>query len=303
MMIFSELYSAYYRTVAGILSACIDGRPSEKDLRKVVEERAFSESALTILPALKEERWQLVGKDFSTPLRCAPTIPLTLLEKRWLKALLQDPRVRLFDVQIDGLEDVEPLFDLKDIKYYDRYADGDPYEDEAFVNRFRLVLEAIRTQRPLRAEFLNRTGKPVWLRFFPTGLEYSEKDDKFRIRITGSKFANLRLSRIYKLGYYTGDGPWKNEPEPDNIREVVLELRDERNALDRVMNHFAHLEKEAEKIGEDRYRIRLRYYQSDETELVIRILGFGPLIRVIEPDSFAGLIRERLKRQMACGIR
>jgi len=43
-MIFSELYSAYYNTVAGILSACLHGQPSEKDLRKIVEERASSES-------------------------------------------------------------------------------------------------------------------------------------------------------------------------------------------------------------------------------------------------------------------
>ena len=302
-MIFSELYSAYYNTVAGILSACLEEKPSEKDLRKIVEERAFSESVLTVLPALKEERWQLLRKDLSTPIRHEPTLPLTLLEKRWLKALLKDPRVRLFDIQIDGLEDVEPLFDLDDICYYDRYTDGDPYEDEGYIQRFRLVLEAIREGKPLQAELLNRKKKRVWMRFFPAGLEYSEKDDKFRIRVTGSKFANMRLGRIYKLEYYTGDGPWHQEPEPEKISEVVLELRDVRNALDRVMNHFAHLEKEAEKIGQDLYRIRLRYYQSDETELVIRIISFGPVVRVLEPESFVEQIRDRLRRQMECGIR
>lgn len=302
-MIFSELYSAYYNTVAGILSACINGQSSEKDLCKIVEERAFSESVLTVLPALKEERWQLLRKDLSTLIQHEPTIPLTLLEKRWLKAILQDPRVRLFDVQTDGLEEVEPLFNLDDIRWYDRYTDGDPYEDEGYIERFRLVLEAIREGKPLQAELLNRKGKRAWMRFIPTGLEYSEKDDKFRIRVTGSKFANLRLSRIYKLEYYTGAGPWHHEPEPEKIGEVVLELRDVRNALDRVMNHFAHLEKEAEKISQDLYRIRLRYYQSDETELVIRILSFGPVIKVLEPESFVEQVRERLRRQMECGIR
>ena len=302
-MIFSELYSAYYDTVAGILTACITGRPTEKDLRKIVEERAFSESVLTVLPALKEERWQLLRKDLSTPVRHVPTLPLTLLEKRWLKAVMQDPRVRLFDVRIEGLEDVEPLFDLKDICFYDRYADGDPYDDEGYIRRFRMVLEAIREERPLQAELFNRRGKRVRMRFIPNGLEYSEKDDKFRIRVTGSRFAHMRLGRICQLEYYTGPGPWHQEPEPERIGEVVLELRDVRNALDRVMNHFAHLEKEAEKIGQDLYRIRLRYYQSDETELVIRILGFGPVVRVLEPESFVEQIRERLRRQMQCGIR
>jgi predicted DNA-binding transcriptional regulator YafY len=69
------------------------------------------------------------------------------------------------------------------------------------------------------------------------------------------------------------------------------------------MNHFAHLEKEVEKTGQDLYRIRLRYYQSDETEIVIRILSFGPVIKVLEPESFVEQIRSRLRRQMECGIR
>ena len=76
-MIFSELYSAYYRSVGEIISACLHGHPDEKDLQKIVEQHAFSESALTVLPALKEERWQLLRKDFSTPIRHDPSLPLT----------------------------------------------------------------------------------------------------------------------------------------------------------------------------------------------------------------------------------
>ncbi|MBP3729709.1 MAG: hypothetical protein J6H18_05545 [Lachnospiraceae bacterium] len=82
-----------------------------------------------------------------------------------------------------------------------------------------------------------------------TGMAYNELIKNFNwIRVTGSRFANLNLGRIYHLQYYTGEGPWRYEPEAERVEEVLLELRDERNALDRVMNHFAHLEKEAEKI-------------------------------------------------------
>lgn len=49
-MIFSELYSAYYNTVAAIISKIIDGENSEKELQKVVSKYAFSESLLTIMP-------------------------------------------------------------------------------------------------------------------------------------------------------------------------------------------------------------------------------------------------------------
>ena len=52
-MIFSELYSAYYNTVAAIISSIIDGEHSEKELQKIVVDRAFGESVLVILPSLK----------------------------------------------------------------------------------------------------------------------------------------------------------------------------------------------------------------------------------------------------------
>ena len=50
-MIFSELYSAYYNAVAAIIRCVIDGEHSEKELQRIVTDRAFGESVMTILPA------------------------------------------------------------------------------------------------------------------------------------------------------------------------------------------------------------------------------------------------------------
>ena len=302
-MIFSELYSAYYRSVGEIISACLHGHPDEKDLRKIVEQHAFSESALTVLPALKEERWQLLRKDFSTPIRHDPSLPLTQLEKRWLKAVLQDPRVKLFDARTCGLEETEPLFDLNDIRWYDRYADGDPYEDEDYIQRFRMVLEAIRAGKPLQAELINRKKKPVRMRFIPTELEYSEKDDKFRLISTGSRLGEtINVGRILKCKPSNRPFEWREPEEPSPRKKTVeFELTDRRNSLERALLHFAHFEKEAERIGDDRYRIRVTYDRQDETEMVIRILSFGPVIKVISPESFVDLIKERLLMQKSCG--
>lgn len=41
------------------------------------------------------------------------------------------------------------------------------------------------------------------------------------------------------------------------------------------------------------------YNKSDETEMVIRILSFGPLLRVQEPASFIELLHKRLQKQLA----
>ena len=113
-MIFSELYSAYYNTVAKIMEAAFNPEATEKDLQRCVMEEAFSESVLTILPALKSGKWPLLHEDLSPVLLHKPTMPLTNLEKRWLKAIAEDPRVKLFGVKFPELNDVEPLFTRDD---------------------------------------------------------------------------------------------------------------------------------------------------------------------------------------------
>ena len=55
-MIFSELYSAYYNAVAAIISGILDSEHSEKELQKIVAERAFGESLLTIHHAFPQKR-------------------------------------------------------------------------------------------------------------------------------------------------------------------------------------------------------------------------------------------------------
>ena len=83
---------------------------------------------------------------------------------------------------------------------------------------------------------------------------------------------------------------------------MVFYVTDERNALERSMLHFAHFEKEAERMDDKTYKVTLQFYTSDETELLIRILSFGPLIRVTEPESMVESIKERLKKQIGCGL-
>ncbi len=41
------------------------------------------------------------------------------------------------------------------------------------------------------------------------------------------------------------------------------------------------------------------YNREDKTELVIRVLSFGPFLKVVEPEDFVELIKERLANQYA----
>jgi len=293
----------YYNTVAEILKRAVQGGVSERELQRLVSERAFSESVTTIVPSLKSGKWQLLHRDLSTVLRHAPTMPLTTLQKRWLKAVSEDPRIRLFHIRLPDLDGVEPLFTQKDYRIYDKYADGDPFESDAYIAHFHLLREAIRTKSPVKVTMNNRFGQEVRVRFYPKGFEYSAKDDKIRILAAGCRFRHFNLGRITSCRYDHGNRRRTEEPPAERVCTVTAEITDERNTLERAMLHFAHFEKQVKRIDERRYLLRLCYYESDETELVIRMLSFGPYIKVLAPDRFVSLMRERLIAQKSCGLR
>ena len=303
-MIFSELYSVYYNTVAEILKAVIDHPLGKNELRRIVEERAFGESILNIEPSLTEGRWQLLKRDGTTPVQSVPSMPLTMIQKRWLKAISLDSRIRLFQDELIEFPDVEPLFTEEDICLFDKYADGDNYRDGAYIKNFRQILDAIRNRYPLSIDVLNRRGHRTCIVLMPEYLEYSEKDDKFRLIGSGCRLGRtVNLGRIIRCERYTGQNVIRsNERKRQRPRSVQFELVDQRNALERVLMHFAHFEKQAEQIGDQRYKITIYYDKDDETEMVIRILSFGPMVKVTAPVHFINLIRERLIQQKSCGL-
>ncbi len=302
-MIFSELYSVYYNTVAKILTRALEPGVTQQTLQQEVLQNAFSESVLTILPSLRSGKWQLLSPELTPVVKHVPTQPLTLLEKRWLKSLADDPRLRLFGAELPELGDVQPLFTREDYKVYDQYNDGDPFEDESYIAHFRLLRQAIAENRPVKITMDNRHNRRIRMRFYPKGFEYSLKDDKIRVLVANCRNRTVNLGRILTCSFYNGQGVWREQPRPDPRKELVLEITDERNALERVMMHFAHFEKEAQRMGDDRYRLRLWYYESDETEIVIRVLSFGPYVKVIAPESFVGLIQNRLIAQKSCELK
>ncbi|MBQ8370201.1 MAG: WYL domain-containing protein [Clostridia bacterium] len=298
MTLFSELYGAYYTAVAEIIREAQQGEITDTRIREICTQYAFPESHMTILPAIREQKWQLIRRDGTTPIQNPPAMPMTTLEKRWLKAILLDPRVRLFGLSLTGLDDVTPLFTPEDIVVYDRYADGDPYEEEAYIKNFRVILSAVRTKTPLKLTYRTQKTRDVTLLLMPEYLEYSEKDDKFRLAASSAKYNSMiNLAKVTSV---------RPDPEADFVpktREMpekpwfTMILTNERNALDRVLHHFAHFEKRAERISGDKYRITVSYDRWDESELVIRVLSFGPMVKVTAPAKFVALIKNKLTDQ------
>lgn len=304
-MIFSELYSAYYKTVAEILKAAIDHPLQKNEMSKIIRRHAFEESQIQIEPAFEEGRWQLLRSDGSTPIYHTPSMPLTVTQKQWLKAISTDPRIRLIEDELIDYPDVEPLFTSDDYTIFDRFSDGDNYEDEIYRRNFRQVLESVRNHYYLYVEMISGRGREESHILYPLYLEYSEKDDKFRLVSLNKEgeFQTVNVGRIKKCSRYTEPfemGECKRLLPEEGYME--FEVTNHRNALERVLMHFAHFQKMTEWIDDDRYQVRLRYEKNDEAEIIIRILSFGPLIKVIEPEYIVNKIRDRLIRQKKFGI-
>ena len=307
-MLFSEIYSAYYNTVASIISCSQQGKLDSDLLFKIVKESAFPESFMTIGSALETGKWPLIKKDYSTNIQNIPTMPLSVLQKRWLKALCNDKRIRLFvsDEVLERLknqlQDVEALFNENDYYLYDKYSDGDPYDDFEYIKNFRTVLEAIHQKKTISVEYTGRFGQQKRFICAPCKIEYSEKDDKFRIiSKVRNRHSILNIARINSCEVTENSkvDDISDEELPYNRRtSVTLEIYDERKAMERVMLAFAHFEKSAVQISDDLYRLTLNYDSFDETELVVRVLSFGPMVKVIEPQRFVDLVKERIERQI-----
>ena len=297
---FSEIYGAYYKAVTAILRQAGKGPVSARDIRRIAEENAFRESRMYIEDAIREGRWQLLDKDGRTPLETVEKMPLTVLEKRWLKAISLDPRVALFGLDTSSFENVQPLFYPEDIYVFDRYLDGDSFTDPSYIERFRLILDTIKNGGWLNITTHTKRNKASEYTVKPQLLEYSEKDDKFRLYVTGARNVSvINLGRIISVEKTESKEETTEAAFNPGMRykELVLETSNERNSRERVLTSFATFDKEAEKLPDGRFRIKLKYPKDDETEILIRILSYGPTVRVVSPDSFIRLIRERLEKQ------
>ena len=306
--IFSEVYGTYYNIVADILGkAASDGLTLEQ-LKRIVYKEGYEESGLELLPALTDEKWLLLTKEIKTPLIHKPSMPLTLLQKKWLKALLLDERVRLFFTDDElaneekALEDVEPLYRPEQFVFFDRFVDGDDYKSERYRENFRHILQAIKEHAAINASYrTNKDNVIVWTNLVPITLEYSAKDDKFRLQgMAGSRHVTLNLGKIITVEL--GEPLAEELPLVSVSQEkLVLELVDERHTMMRALMHFSDLAKETEKLDDMHYLLTVYYDKNDETEMVYRVLSFGPTMKVREPECFVELLKERLKEQL--GIR
>lgn len=316
MEFFSEIYSSYYRAVSEILK---HKKISLKNAVQIIKEKAFIESDFFIIPKLKsDDVWRFAefkNNEFISKLENLPFMPITVLEKRWIKSVLNDEKALLFldKSEIESINsrlgDIEPLYDNRYYHFFDIFLDGDNFADEKYIENFRILLKAIKERRILHIDYISGKDNRLFGNFMPFSIEFSAKNNKFRVytifirKKRSCKICIMNISRIAKI--IPTDRIYPFETDMKKIikscqctESVEIIIYPQRNAVERFMMEFADCQKTTEfdkKTGI--CRVWLWFDRKDETEILIKLLSFGPVIKIKESCRLNELCRRRVIRQ------
>lgn len=330
LTLFDKLYCCYYQAVRQILEEAACSPVSQKRMEEICEATAFKESALSILPRLtgQDGPWICLlhktedGLFFSALGDKTLKAPLSRLQKSWISSVCQDPRFLLFftEEERDLIKaGIPALYQEEDFYYYDRFRNGDPYFSAMYREHFRTILAGLSEKRLLKLSYKGKNQLLTDLKVLPVRLQYSSKDDKFRLLCIRLRKGRKGLPYTLNMGKILAcslAGTWQTGGDRDSAPEppfaspslavfsqkaaepAVIEIDGRRNSLERCMLKFADYEKHTV-YDEERgvYTCSIYYDIQDETELLIDLLSFGPVIRVLGPERLVQKIRERVTRQ------
>lgn len=324
MNIFSEIYGAYYRAVEKLLS--FDKFDRQK-INEIICGEAFKDSYLFMEQKLIPDKnnissWGLIkqndDKTYSKITKNVVPKIMTSLQKSYIKSKLVDKRIKLF-LDDEALEELEKrldktkkLYEYDDFYYYDLFNDGDDFDSKEYRENFRKILKAVKNHELLKIEFISRKSEALYGMYLPIKLEYSRKNDKFRLyahRMRNKVFKGFTVLNVGRISKVEETGICFDKTDLQKNHEDILKLTkdkncveilvtNERNGIERFMMEFAGFEKRAElDINSGKCHVMLYYDRSDETEILIRLLSYGPVLKVLSPENFKSQVKERVERQ------
>lgn len=253
-------------------------------------------------------------------------IPLTKWELRWLRTILDDPKMTLFLTPdtISSLKEIIPqeitpicirkngnnakATSADNIYYFDRYH-SESYQMDSHL--FRTILSALHNSEALNINYNAGKGTSFKGIYYPIYIEFSKRDDRFRLyvqeaktdriymmncdwisaaELTGTNFDMHRCQSVLKGFFDT------------NQCKVSVEFEDTRNILDRILNEFSPWKKRCECIRKKdekneipaKYKLTIYYHRYDQMDMVVRLMSYGSYIRFIDKEHF--ICKEIMKR-------
>lgn len=306
MNIFHEIYGVYFRIISEILKV---PEITDEQKNKIISQYGFDETTLHINEYIKGLLKKTESGYYMRVIKNNPVFVLTEIQKRWIKSKLYSPKINLFleNDTINSLkkrlENVPPLYRNEDFQYTDRFNDGDNFSDINYQKNFRKTINAVKNREILEINFKNKNNKEMKSLCVPLKIQYSPKNDRFRILafdVLKNKSNIINIGRITGINS-TGKIFHENISEEKYLsqsKSVTVCISDERNAPKRFFMEFAPYKKRTEYDNQTgRCTVELWYDKPDETELLIRLLSFGAVIEIVSPPEFRRKAKERVEKQ------
>lgn len=319
MELFDKIYNCYFQVVSCILDEASIQPATKAGIQSVFDEMGFLESGFTMIPKLTDGTWNFLdqtGNDlFVAKLDTLEDVPLTNLQRSWMKALLEDVRFQLFFTADEfsrlqaALKGIPPLYHPVAFYHTEQFADGDDFLDPDYKMHFQRLTEAIKLGHILHLQYHSPRERIVELDFFPCNIHYSAPDNKLRllgaqyIEGKAKRLVTLNLSRILTIceASYRPEHVFsitkalqqKLPPEP-----VTFEILAGRNALERSMLQFSCYAKHTVYDKKKKKYICSIFYEPEQEAVLLEdLLSYGSMIKVLGPESFLKAMKKRLRKK------
>ncbi|WZL71696.1 WYL domain-containing protein [Clostridiaceae bacterium 35-E11] len=331
MVLFSPHKNKYFSTVSKIINNfMIKGPVTEKSLLAFLRKNGFYEADFEFEASLLNKvtqsmhnidnaNYHILKKDKNTYKPVIESkIPVrpTLIEKQWLKMILQDQKSQLFlknitiNKLVAALQPIPSPFEPKywDIKNQDQYCDD--FSDVVYQKNFKFLLEAVRQEKMIRYTYKDKQGKLYENKeAYPFRIEYSLRNDRFRLSslpVNLERPIKMNLSRFLHIEVLEDEHSDVKNTTLKKLREkkvkqpLVLEIDNKYNAIERCFSLFSYYQKEAcYHPTTDKHLLKIYYYQFDESEIIRDILSLGSSVIVIEPEHIRNQVIRRIHLQVS----
>lgn len=254
------------------------------------------------------------------------TMPLTYLELKWLKLVINDPKARLFLSQekIDHiselLKDIPELYDSAAMEIQDGEKQPDSFSSPEYIENFQTIYSALNNRGILEINYrTNNSDSLITGLYLPLRMEYDFQFNIFRLiclpfpdeqssenteqnKDNMIMTFNLRnIINVKKSGKIISMEKKREIIEhcvvPEKTIDITIKISYAKNTLERFMLMFAYYSKDLKKVTDDSCTVTMTIPENDLSNVIINILRFGITVQVLSPDPVIEKIREKLLKQ------
>lgn len=316
MEYFNTHKNILFNLVTRIINQSVEGKNfTEEEIEKLIREtKLVDNDFIQNILDYGDHPYNIMSHDFKPffgedSIRINPTI----LEKRWLKSLINEDIVKLFlDKNIienlnKKLIDIEPLFNLNL---------PPSHVKEEFI---KTAIKAFRDNEILIYDSTNKKGKKFTNQIgIPFKINYSLRDYKFRLSIYSieeDRYIYINMDSIESMEILNENNHLYDEKIKKmkdelyklgenkfflsnfNKYEKIIKLRIHhgKNVFEIIHLLFANYHKKTYREDDKQY-MEISYYGFDEENIIRDILSLGVLVEVVEPDYIREKILEILRK-------